>query len=81
MRCMMLHPVHGEWVAYPSLKAAKDRFWADAESALNRWGQSEDEWSEAWVVFGYFDAPAGDEYPDRLLRYNAERDTVRVERA
>ena len=54
--------------------------WADADEALNRWGQSEERWSEAWVIFGHFDAPGGAEYPDRILHYDATRDRVRVER-
>ena len=80
MRCMMLHPTYGDWKAYPSLKAARKAFWSDAEEALNRWGQSEEPWSEAWVVFGHFDAPGGDEYPDRIFKYNRGRDSVRTER-
>ena len=80
MKVMMLHPSHGEWQAYPSLRAARDRFWSDADEALNRYGQSEESWSEAWVVAGHFETPAGDEYPNWILHYNQERDSVRVER-
>lgn len=77
---MMLHPTYGEWKAYRSLKAAKDAFWSDADSALNHYGQSEESWSEAWIILGHFEEPSGDEYPDRILHYDSERDRVTVER-
>lgn len=80
MKCMMLHPCDGEWAPYPSIAAARDQFWSDADDAINRWGQSEDRWSSAWVVLGHFDEPGGDEYPDRIFHYGAERDSVRIER-
>jgi hypothetical protein len=81
MICWMLHPADNtRWEKFDSIKAAKEQFWIAADDAINRWGQSEHLWREAWVCLGKEDPiGSGDAYPDRIFRYNPDRDTVSEE--
>lgn len=80
MICWMLHPADGRWTRFSSISAARDRFRSDADNAINRWGQEEYRWCEAWVVIAVQRPSDGDAYPDRIFKYDPDRDRVTEER-